>query len=173
MVVCNDDEAGRIRRWMEDWRNDNELLRLGQRFAPMAFMDLIALQVKFLHLKEIVKSRHRIKALYEEGLDDIEGLTIFKDRPQTESVAQNFVVCCKQRERLAEFLSVKGIMVQKAYVPLHRMAAFKGIKKEKFPVSEMYADQALHLPLHSFMSEEKARLVIESCRMMNSPNPRK
>jgi dTDP-4-amino-4,6-dideoxygalactose transaminase len=163
MVVSNSQEIDRIRRWMEDWRNDEELLTLGQRFAPMAFMDLIALKVKFLHLNEIIKSRHKIKLLYQQGLEDIGGLTIFKDRPQTTSVAQNFVVCCNGKDRLANHLSTQGIMVQKPYVPLHQMAAFKGLKAE-FPVAEMYASTALHLPLHSFMNEEKVKLVIESCR---------
>jgi len=163
MVVFNNDEGNRIRHWMEDWRNDDDLLKLGQRFAPMSLMDLIALRVKFFHLKEIIKSRHKVKALYEQGLGSIEGLTIFKDRPQTESVAQNFVVCCEQRDQLIEFLTAQGVMVQRPYLPLHQMAVFKGIKKEKFPVSEMYSAAGLHLPLHSFMSQEKAQNVIDHC----------
>jgi len=165
MVVFNNEEGNRIRHWMEDWRNDNDLIKTGQRFAPMSFMDLIALKVKFFHLKEIVKSRHTIKVLYEQGLGSIEGLTIFKDRPQTESVAQNFVVCTQHRDPLVDFLETKGVMVQRPYLPLHQMAALKGIKKEKFPVSEWYSASALHLPLHSFMSEEKARQVVEYCRI--------
>jgi len=63
MVVFNDEKINRIRHWMEDWRNEDELLKLGQRFAPMSFMDLIALRVKFSHLEEIIKSRHKIKVL--------------------------------------------------------------------------------------------------------------
>jgi len=164
MVIFNDEQGDRIRGWMEDWRNDDDLLKLGQRFAPMSFMDLIALRVKFSHLKEIIKSRHKIKALYEQGLESIEGLTIFKDRPQTESVAQNFVICCPQRDHLADFLAAQGIMVQRPYLPLHQMTVLKGIRKEGFPVSEMYAASALHLPLHSFMSHEKAMNVIENCQ---------
>ncbi len=164
MVIVSDEQGNRIRRWMEDWRNDDDLLKIGQRFAPISFMDLIALRVKLSHLKEIIKSRHKIKALYEQGLGGIEGLTIFKDRPQTESVAQNFVVCCEQRDQLIDFLEAQGIMVQRPYLPLHQMDVFKGAPKEKFPVSEAYAATALHLPLHSFMSEEKAQNVIECCR---------
>ncbi len=164
MVVFNSEEGNRIRHWMEDWCNDDELLKLGQRFAPMSFMDLIALRVKFSHLKEIITSRHKIKALYEQGLGSIEGLTIFKDRPQTESVAQNFVVCCEQRDQLADFLAAQGVMVQRPYLSLHQMAVFKWAQKIKFPVSAWYSASALHLPLHSFMSKEKARNVIECCQ---------
>lgn len=164
MVVFNGDRGNRIRHWMEDWRNDSELLKLGQRFAPMAFMDLVALRVKFSHLQEIIKSRHKIKALYEQTLSTIEGLTIFKDRPGTESVAQNFVVCCQSRDQLTDFLAAQGIMAQKSYLPLHQMEIFKGDDKNKFPVSEWYSAAALHLPLYSFMTQEKAEKIVECCR---------
>ena len=161
MVVFNGNCGNRVRHWLEDWRNDDELLKLGQRFAPMAFMDLVALRVKLSHIKKIIQSRQQIKALYEKSLGKIEGLTIFKDRPETESVAQNFVVCCKQRDQLADFLTAQGIMVQKPYLSLHQMAALKGNNKKNFPVSEWYSATALHLPLHSFMNQDKARKVVE------------
>jgi len=164
MVIGNNEKADHIRHWMEDWRNDEELLKTGQRFAPMSFMDLIALRVKFAHLKEIIKSRQKIKELYEDGLGSVSGLTIYKDQYQTESVPQNFVISCSQRDELAEFLTSQGTMVQKPYLPLHQMSVFKGIMKNKFPVSESYSKTALHLPLHSFMSQDKAMKVIDQCR---------
>ncbi len=163
MVVCSENKSKRIRRWMQDWQDDGELLKTGQRFAPMALMDLIALRVKFFHLKEIIKSRYQAKALYEKKLGGIKGLTIFKDQAQTESVAQNFVICAQSRDLLFDQLIKQGVMAQKAYLPLHRMAALKGIKK-KFPVSEWYADTALHLPLHSFMSQDKIEHVVACCQ---------
>lgn len=164
MVVFKGDQGNRIRHWMEDWRDDDELLKIGQRFAPMAFMDLIALRVKFARIKKIIQSRFQIKDLYEQELSKIKQLTIFKDRPETESVAQNFVVCCTERDRLAEFLMNHGIMVQKPYLSLHKMSVFKGLNKKEFPVSDWYSANAFHLPLHSFMSQDKARNVIECCQ---------
>lgn len=168
MIAFNGEKAHRIRQWMEDWRDDDELLKLGQRFAPMSLMDLIALRVKLSRIKEILKSRKIIKDLYEKELEGFDGLTIFKDRQYTESVAQNFVVCCKQRDELAKFLTAKGIMVQQPYLSLHRMSVFKGTNPKKFPVSQWYSENALHLPLFSFMSPEKAKTVIEQCRLFFS-----
>ncbi|MDE2230988.1 MAG: DegT/DnrJ/EryC1/StrS family aminotransferase [Candidatus Omnitrophica bacterium] len=164
MITADASKLNRIRRWMEDWRDTGELVKLGQRFAPMSLMDLVALRVKFSRLKEIIASRHKIKALYERQIGTIEGLTIFKDAPQTQSVAQNFVVCCDCRDEFFNFLESRGIMAQRAYIPLHRMAVFKGNQQEDFPVSAWYAASALHLPLYSFMSEDKARQVIETSR---------
>ncbi len=168
MVICPKQQEERIRRWMEDWRSDAELLNMGQRFAPMGFLDLIALRVKFSRLKEIIKSRHLIKSYYEEHLTGTQGLTIFKDPAHTQSVAQNFVVCAQDRDGLMRFLENQGIMVQRPYVPLHRLAIFRGKSQKKFPVSDWYAESALHLPLHSFMGLDKARTVADACRQFRT-----
>lgn len=164
MVVSNNEEVNRIRHWMDDWRNDSQLLKLGQRFAPMSFMDLVVLRVKLRHIKEIIQSRHKIKVLYEKELCALKGLTIFRDSAHTESVAQNFVVCCKKRNQLLDFLEARGVMVQRPYLPLHHMGIFKGIEKERFSISEWYSANALHLPLYSFMDQAKANTVVECCR---------
>ncbi len=164
MVVFNDDKYLHIARWMEDWRDDAMLLGLGQRFAPMYFMDLVALRVKFLHLKKIVAARKKIKALYEKGLAGISSLTIFKDGSGVDSVPQNFVVCCDCRDELMHFLAANGVVAQKPYMPLHAMALYLTPVRRKFPVSEAYHRRALHLPLYSFMSPEKAFKVIAICK---------
>ncbi len=164
MVVFNEERYQRIRHWMEDWRDDRELLKLGQRFAPMSFLDLIALQVKFTHLKEIIASRQKIKTYYEDELELIDGLTIFRDRPDRESVPQNFVVCCENRDEFFDFLTSQQVMAQRPYLSLHERQAFRGALKERFPVSQWYASTALHLPLYSFMSVTKAVGVVECCR---------
>ncbi len=170
MMVSNNKKINHIRRWMEDWRNDVDLLKLGQRFAPISLMDLIVLQVKFKHLKEIIKSRNKVKILYEQELGDLKGLVIFKDKEGVESVAQNFVVCCEQRDQLMDFLKTKGVLVQKPYRPFHKMEIFKGRDKRKFLVSDWYARTALHLPLYSFMHQDKVKIVIERCQSFFKKN---
>jgi len=164
MVVSNNDGLSRIRRWMEDWRNDDELVKLGQRFAPIPFMDLVVLKIKFARLQKIIASRLKIKAFYEKELGGLNELTIFKDLPGTESVPQNFVVCCDDRERFFNYLTEHGVKVQKPHLPLHSMEAVKGIGEKNFPVSQWYASTALHLPLYSFMSQDKAQKVVEYCQ---------
>lgn len=164
MIVSNSDKVERIRRWMEDWQDDEDLLKMGQRFAPLYFMDLIALNVKFARLKEIIASREKIKTLYERSLSTIKDVTIFKDRTSAKSVPQNFVVCSDRRDQFIGFLAKNGVVAQKPYLSLHRMSVLKGIDQDRFPVSQWYARTALHLPLYSFMSQEKVNIVIEHCR---------
>ena len=164
MVVFNDEKHRHIIRWMEDWRDDAVLLGLGQRFAPMSFMDLVALRVKFLQLQKIIASRKKIQGLYEKSLAGIPSLTIFKDGPGADSVPQNFVVCCDCRDELLKFLAANGVVAQAPYIPLHAMALYRTRVCRKFPVSDAYYRRALHLPLYSFMSQEKAAGVVAVCK---------
>lgn len=170
MVVGNNKKVSSIRGWMEDWKDSDVLLKLGQRFAPLSLMDLIALKVKFSHIKEIISSRVKIKVLYEKELGKLKGTTIFKDRQGAKSVPQNFVVCSDRRDEFMAFLAEHDVLVQKPYLSLHQMSVFKGIDKKKFPVSHWYAKTALHLPLYSFMSQEKAQIVIKCCRSFFQKN---
>lgn len=164
MVVFNDEKYRHITRWMEDWRDESALLRLGQRFAPMSFLDVVALRVKFTHLKKIIAARRSMKRLYEKELSSVPSLQVFKDGHGVDSVPQNFVVCCDRRDALMAFLSAHEVIAQKPYVPLHAMAAYHGFFHRDFPVSARYYAQALHLPLYSFMSKDKVLAVIDGVR---------
>lgn len=164
MIVADDDRIDRIRRWMEDWRGDRELLQLGQRFAPLSFMDLIALRVKLGHIHEIIASRQKIKSLYEQELGELEDLVIFQDVPETESVPQNFVLGYPQRDLLMNFLQAQGVMVQRPYPPIHLTGLLSDSPGGNFPISEWYAHTCLHLPLYSFMTQAKARDVVRYLR---------
>ncbi len=164
MVVFNDEKYRHIARWMEDWRDDRVLLTLGQRFTPMSFLDLVALRVKFTHLKKIIAARKSMKSLYEKELSRLSSLQFFKDRTGVDSVPQNFVVCCDRRDALTAFLSSHAVVAQQPYTPLHVMSAYQGGFHRDFPVSEAYYRRALHLPLYSFMSKDKVMAVIGFCR---------
>lgn len=164
MVTFNQPEFGVMADWQNDWQDKPELLTNGQRFAPMSFMDLVVLEVKFAHLKKIIESRKKVKGIYERALKDVAGLGIFFDRPGTDSVPQNFVVACDCRDEFMRYLAQKDIMAQKPYIPLHRMSAYRSLCGADYPVSDRYWLTALHLPLYSFMSEEKALRVAAVCR---------
>lgn len=165
MVVSNKKGSDQIRNWMNNWQGDQALLHLGQRFAPMSLLDLIALRVKLKHISEIIASRRAIMAFYEKECESINELTFFKDDPLSESVPQNFVVCCKERDKLMDFLERNEVIAQRPYSPLHRTKVLTKDKKTKFPVSDWYSASALHLPLYSFMSHSKAGTVVDRCRV--------
>ncbi|MFA5038963.1 MAG: aminotransferase class I/II-fold pyridoxal phosphate-dependent enzyme [Candidatus Omnitrophota bacterium] len=164
MVCFNDPAYQKIRDYTRVWQDDDALLEISRRFARMYLLDLIAIKTKMKYLDKIVQSRVMLRRLYEEGLSGIKGLTIFADKKGDRSVPQNFVVLSRQRDALGEFLYKNGIIWQKPYGPVHAAAIFKKYSRGKFPVSERYGKEALHLPLFSFMKQEECLRVVKTVR---------
>lgn len=168
LICFNDERYKKIVDYTKIWKDDDALLKAEKRFARMYLLDLIAIKVKFKYLKEIIKSRLRIKKNYEGELGKIKNIKIFKDNKDSLSVPQNFVILSKERDKLGKYLEEKGIIWQRPYQPLHLMKIFKKFSKDKFPNSEKYWRQALHLPLFSFMKTEEANSVIDSIKKFYS-----
>lgn len=74
-----------------------------------------------------------------------------------------FVVCCKERDRLQQFLSGRGIETLIHYpIAPHRQKALSDYAHLTLPVSESLHREVLSLPISQVMSEEQVSYVIES-----------
>jgi dTDP-4-amino-4,6-dideoxygalactose transaminase len=162
MVCFNDEKYKKILDYAWVWKDDEVLLEAGKRFARMYLLDLIAVKVKFKYLKEIIKSRLKIKKIYEDELGTIKHISIFKDNKDSVSVPQNFIIFSQDRDELGKYLESKGVIWQKPYMPLHLMKSMSKFSNGRFPNSERYWKEAIQLPLFSFIKEEEANFVIES-----------
>lgn len=155
-AICfNDEKYKKLLDYTRVWNDDEALIQAGKRFARMYLLDLAAVKVKFKYLKGIIKSRLKIKEIYENTLSKIKEIRIFKDIENSISVPQNFVIFSQKREMLGKYLKSNGIIWQKPYTPLHLTKIFKRFSRAAFPFSEKYWKEALHLPLFSFMKEEE------------------
>lgn len=161
MVCFNDQRYQKVDDCTRVWKDDDCLRTAGQRFAKMYLLDLVAVKVKFKYLKEIIKSRLKAKKVYEQGLSQFDGIKIFVDNELSMSVPQNFVIFSGQRDALGEQLHNKGIQWQKPYKPLHHIDIFKEFCQGTYPVSEQYWNEAIQLPLYSFIKEEDCQEVID------------
>jgi dTDP-4-amino-4,6-dideoxygalactose transaminase len=165
-VVCfNDPALKRIVNFTKMGGDHPELMEAGQRFARMSFLDLVMIKVKWRYLKEIIKTRAQIKAIYEKGLGGLEGVQIFQDPPGAVSVAQNFVICLERRDELGAALREGGVIWQQPYTPLSRMKIFKPFAQGAYPQSRRYYDHGLHLPLYSFMKKEEAGKIVDMVKV--------
>jgi len=164
MICFNEEKYKKIADYARIWKDDEVLLKAGKRFARMYLLDLISIKVKFRYLKEIVRSRLRVKKIYEENLAKIKDIKIFRDKDDVLSVPQNFVIFSEERDKLGKYLEAKGVIWQKPYTPLHLMTVFKKYVLDKFPVSDRYWREAIHLPLFSFMKEEEVIFSVDSIK---------
>ncbi len=114
----------------------------------------VALNAKLKHLKNWNESRRESAILYKEGLTDLP-LIIPVEKSHNESVYHLFVVRCKQRDQLQEYLSKHNIQTGIHYpIPIHKLGAFKdySFNPEGYPVTETVADELLSLPMFPGMS---------------------
>lgn len=121
------------------------------------------LRVKLTHLKELTEERERICARYLNELSN-PALVLPKTQPDATHVWHQFVVHCRDRENLIEYLNEREIGTIIHYpIPPHLSEAYAylGIKAGSMPITERYANEVLSLPLYNGMTEEEQNYVIK------------
>ena len=76
-----------------------------------------------------------------------------------------FVITCKKRDELYEFLRAKKIFSQVHYIPIHKMPYYQnkyGI--QEFENSELYYSQCLSLPIFPTLKDEDLDYIINSVK---------
>jgi dTDP-4-amino-4,6-dideoxygalactose transaminase len=121
------------------------------------------LRVKLRHLEEFNKERKTIAQIYLKGLQDTN--LILPYVPEwTKPAWHQFVVRCKKRNELQEYLKSKGIGTLIHYpVPIHLQGAYKYLeyKKDDFPIAEEMANEVLSLPMWVGLYEKNTRAICE------------
>ncbi len=124
--------------------------------------------VKLPHLKRWTRSRRRRAERYDRGfrgrgLDRVLALPPM-DTPETWVVHQ-YVIRCRERDRLRRHLAEHGIESQIYYPkPLHRMEAFASLGETRGPLPEAdrACEEVLALPVSPRLSEAAQTRVIEA-----------
>ena len=84
-------------------------------------------------------------------------------RENATTVWHQFVIHCKDRERLIEYLNEKEIGTIIHYpIPPHLSEAYRylGMKEGSLPITEQYANEVLSIPLYNGMTSEEQDYVI-------------
>ncbi len=121
------------------------------------------LRVKLSHIDELNNERAK---LCERYLQQIKNplVELPKIREKATTVWHQFVIHCKRRNELIEYLNKNEIGSIIHYpIPPHLAQAYEylGHKKGFLPITERYADEVLSLPLYNGMTEEEQNYVIE------------
>lgn len=121
------------------------------------------LRVRIAHMDEITEEKCQIAKRYAEGINNplLELPTI---REGATSVWHQYVIRCKERDRLQEYLNEKEIGTIIHYpIPPHLSEAYQylGYEKGAFPIAECYADEVLSLPIYNGITDEELDYVIQ------------
>lgn len=122
------------------------------------------LRVRLRHLKELTEERERLCQNYLTNLKN--PLIKLPDvRVGATSVWHQFVIRCKERARLIQFLNAREIGTIIHYpIPPHLSEAYQYLKigEGSLPITETYAKEVLSIPLYNGMRAEEQAWVIES-----------
>ena len=125
------------------------------------------LSAKLPHLTEWTEKRIQNAALYDKWLAGIPAIILPKQRPDTKHTWHLYVIRCARRQKLAEYLSEKGIETSVHYpTALPNLPAYQylGYRPTDFPVATLLQDQILSLPMYPELTEEMIAYIADSIR---------
>ena len=121
------------------------------------------LRVKLQHLDRWNRKRCEIAAQYSALLKGTDIITPV-ERKNAEHIYHLYVVRCKQRNTLQQYLSQHNIHTQIHYpVPVHMQKAYQdmGISSQ-LPVTEQMCEEILSLPIHPWLSETDVQTIVDA-----------
>lgn len=130
----------------------------------MDTLQAAVLRVKLRHLAGWNNARRKNAALYTELFSDSGIIPPFQAEG-TDSVWHLYVIRVKNREALQQQLSDHGVSTVIHYpIPIHLQPAYAhlGHKQGDFPLTELYADQIVSLPMFAELTEQQIRYVADA-----------
>ena len=121
------------------------------------------LRVRLKYAIELNQEKKLIAAEYDKRLNN-ELIELPRVRENAEHIYHQYVIKCKDRERLIKYLQDNEISTIIHYpIPPHLAEAYKelGFKKGDYPITESYADSVLSIPMYNGMTKEELSYVID------------
>lgn len=122
------------------------------------------LTVRIRWLDSFIAKRREIAKAYLNGIKNPLIRLLTKPSESTNHVYHLFVILCKERNRLHNYLKDHGVESLIHYpIPVHRQPPCRGIQCDPkgLACAESHADCCLSIPCHPQMSNEDVRKVIE------------
>jgi len=166
LVTTNDAAlASRVRALRNHAQTERYVhAELGFNYRMEGIQGLI-LGHKLPRLDAWTAQRRAIAGLYDAGLA---GLPMALPRVvNSDHVYHLYVILCEQREELRTFLHEHGVQTGLHYpVPIYRQPCLANLETDRtsYPVTDLYAERCLSLPMFSGMSRAQADRVVSAVR---------
>lgn len=163
-IVTNDkkiwEEVKVFRNYGSEKRYYNKVVGTNSRLDEM---QAGLLRVRMSHMEEITEEKRKIAKMYTEQIKNPQ-ILLPKVRKGADSVWHQYVIRCKERDRLEKYLNDKEIGTIIHYpIPPHLSEAYSylGFGKGDYPIAEQYAQEVLSMPMYNGMSPEEQAYIIE------------
>lgn len=162
-VVTDDKEFADRLRMMRNYgsrvRYYNEIEGLNSRLDEM---QAALLRVKLKYINALNEERRKLAAVYDSGIKN-DKIILPKVRDGADSIYHQYVIRCREREKLQKFLQENDIQTQIHYpIPPHLAECYRhlGHKEGEFPLTEQYAKEVLSIPIYTGMTDVEQQYVI-------------
>lgn len=154
-----DQKVRMIRNYGSKVHYQNEIVGLNSRLDEI---QAGLLRIKLKHLDELNSERNILANRYFKYIKN--NLVIpLKTRPGSTNIYHQFVIRCKKRDELVNFLKSYDIGSVIHYpIPPHLSKAYSYLKYKEgdFPIAERFASEVLSLPMYNGMTTEEQDFVI-------------
>ena len=162
VTTTNDDELAMTMRALANYgshkKYENKYKGLNSR---MDELQAAFLSVKLKYIDEENQKRRKVAEQYVHGIKNQSIILPQLPTGSQEHVWHLFVIRAKNRERLQQFLTDKGIQTLIHYpIPPHRQQAYKELGNENLPIGEKIHAEVLSLPISPVMSDEEVEKLI-------------
>ena len=163
-IVTNDDKIAEdfrvFRNYGSEKRYYNKIVGANSRLDEL---QAGLLRVRLSHAQEMEEERIAIANRYLSEIKN-ERFELPKVRENCTAVWHQFVIRCKDRERLIQYLAENGVGTIIHYpIPPHLSEAYAylGYKNGAFPITEECANTVLSIPIYVGMTVEEQTKVID------------
>ena len=165
-MVCTNDYslARKLRAFRDNGRVDNvEVVECFGWNTRLDNLHAAILDMKFRYFDKWVQRRREIAQMYDRGLTGIDGLL---PHPNSNAdyfdVYQNYVIRCKNRNKLVEHLRNAGVEVLISWPnPMHKQKALE-LSHFSLPMTERISAEVVSLPMYPELTDEEVEYVINA-----------
>lgn len=125
------------------------------------------LEVKLKYFDKHIAARQKAAAYYDEYLAGIEGLQIPARADYSTHTFHQYTIKTERRDELQKYLNEKGIPSMVYYpgaIHLQEAYGYLGYKKGDFPHTEKLGETVLSLPMHTELTEEQLRFIVNKVK---------
>ena len=162
-IVTNDDTLNEKIRVFRNYGSEKKYYnRVVGTNSRLDEMQAGLLRVRLGHMDELNAEKNRIARRYSEGLANTK-IILPEPYPDTYNVWHQYVVRCRERDALADYLKENGVGTMIHYpVPPHLSEAYRplGYARGSLPATEEYARTVLSLPSYIGLTEEEQEYII-------------
>ncbi len=156
------EKARQLRNYGQSVRYHHPELGLNSRLDEI---QAAILRVRLGVLEEFTKRKKAIARAYRAGIDNVRIRLLAAPPQESSHVYHLFVICCDERDRLAEHLRAAGIESLIHYpIPIHLQPPCTSLRRDPMGLkaAERHATTCLSIPCHAQLTDTEVASVIRA-----------